>query len=73
MKTNEGGGGIAPPFLTSALDGGGWSASSPNSFIPEEGTVNSTNKIGNKQDTNSEHKVIFLTPFCLGQAVFLNY
>jgi hypothetical protein len=26
--------GIAPPFLTSALDGGEWSASLPGRFIP---------------------------------------
>jgi hypothetical protein len=31
-----GSGGIAPPFLTSALDGGGWSASRPCRFTPEE-------------------------------------
>jgi hypothetical protein len=31
-----GSGGIAPPFLTSALDGGEWSASSHCLFIPEE-------------------------------------
>jgi hypothetical protein len=29
-----GSGGIAPPFLTSALDGGGWSASRPDRFGP---------------------------------------
>jgi hypothetical protein len=34
MKTYRGGGGgdIAPPFLTSALDGGEWSASHPGRF-----------------------------------------
>jgi hypothetical protein len=31
-----GGGGIAPTFLTSALDGGEWSASCPSHFIPGE-------------------------------------
>jgi hypothetical protein len=31
-----GNGGIAPPFLASALDGGEWSASCPGRFIPEE-------------------------------------
>jgi hypothetical protein len=29
-----GSGGIAPPFLTSALDGGEWSASRPGRYIP---------------------------------------
>jgi hypothetical protein len=29
-------GGIAPPFLTSALDGGEWSASSLGRFTPKE-------------------------------------
>jgi hypothetical protein len=29
-------GGIAPPFLTSALDGGEWSASRPGRFTPRE-------------------------------------
>jgi hypothetical protein len=33
MKTYSGGG-IAPPFLTSALDGGEWSASRPGRFTP---------------------------------------
>jgi hypothetical protein len=28
--------GIAPPFLTSALDGGEWSISSPGCFTPRE-------------------------------------
>jgi hypothetical protein len=32
----RGSGGIAPPFLTSALDEGKWSASSPGHFIPRE-------------------------------------
>jgi hypothetical protein len=37
MKTLEGGGGsIAPPFLTSALDGGKWRASCPWVFTPGE-------------------------------------
>jgi hypothetical protein len=31
-----GSGGIAPPFLTSALDGGEWSVSRPCRFTPEE-------------------------------------
>jgi hypothetical protein len=31
-----GSGGIAPPLLTSALDGGEWSASRPGRFIPGE-------------------------------------
>jgi hypothetical protein len=31
-----GSGGIAPPFLTSALDGGEWSASSTGRFTPGE-------------------------------------
>jgi hypothetical protein len=35
MKT-YGGGGKGPPFLTSALDGGDWSASCPRRFIPKE-------------------------------------
>jgi hypothetical protein len=35
MKT-WGSGGIAPPFLTSALDGGEWSASRPYRFTPGE-------------------------------------
>jgi hypothetical protein len=36
MKTC-GGGGIAPPFLTSALDGGEWSASGSVRLTPGEG------------------------------------
>jgi hypothetical protein len=40
-----GSGGRAPPFLTSALDGGKWSASRPCSFTPEE-TVPGTHCIG---------------------------
>jgi hypothetical protein len=36
MKTYGGSGGIATPFLTSALDGGEWSASSPGRFTPRE-------------------------------------
>jgi hypothetical protein len=36
MKTYGGSGGIAPPFLTSALDGGEWSGSHPGRFIPGE-------------------------------------
>jgi hypothetical protein len=35
MKT-WGSGGIAPPFLTSALDGGEWSASRPGRYTPRE-------------------------------------
>jgi hypothetical protein len=31
-----GSGGIAPPFLTSALNGGDWSDSLPGHFIPSE-------------------------------------
>jgi hypothetical protein len=31
-----GSGGIVPPFLTLALDGGEWSASCPGRFIPGE-------------------------------------
>jgi hypothetical protein len=31
-----GGGGVAPPFLTSALDGGEWSASHPGRFTSWE-------------------------------------
>jgi hypothetical protein len=34
MKTYEGSGGTAPPFLTSALDGGERSASGPRRFTP---------------------------------------
>jgi hypothetical protein len=37
--------GIAPPFLTSGLDGGLWSASRPGRFIPEE-RAHSTHYIG---------------------------
>jgi hypothetical protein len=44
MKT-WGSGGIAPPFLTSALDGGEWSASRPCCFIPGE-RAPSTHSIG---------------------------
>jgi hypothetical protein len=36
MKAYGGGGGIAPPFLTSALDGGEWSASLPCRFTRGE-------------------------------------
>jgi hypothetical protein len=35
MKT-YGGGGTAPPILTSALDGGQWSDSRPDRFTPGE-------------------------------------
>jgi hypothetical protein len=35
MKARDSGG-IAPPFLTSALDGGEWSASRPGSFTTGE-------------------------------------
>jgi hypothetical protein len=35
MKT-WGSGGIAPPFLTSVLNGGEWSAARPSRFIPRE-------------------------------------
>jgi hypothetical protein len=38
-------GGIAPPFLISAQDGGEWSASRPCLFIPEE-RVRTTHWIG---------------------------
>jgi hypothetical protein len=38
-------GGTAPPFLTSALDGGKWSASCPSHFIPKERPTG-TNCIG---------------------------
>jgi hypothetical protein len=31
-----GSGGVAPPFLTSILDGGEWSDSSPSRFTPGE-------------------------------------
>jgi hypothetical protein len=34
METYGGGGNIAPPFLTSALDGGEWSASHPTRLPP---------------------------------------
>jgi hypothetical protein len=36
MKAYWGSGGIAPRILTSALDGGEWSASRPNCFICRE-------------------------------------
>jgi hypothetical protein len=36
MKTFEGVGGIAPSFLTSAVDGGEWSASLPARFYRRE-------------------------------------
>jgi hypothetical protein len=36
MKTYWGSGGIAPPFLTSALDGGEWSFSRTGRFTPGE-------------------------------------
>jgi hypothetical protein len=36
---------IAPPFLTSILDGNDWSASGPGRLIPGERTP-STNRIG---------------------------
>jgi hypothetical protein len=36
MKMNGGGGGIAPAFLTSALDGGERSASRTSRFTPRE-------------------------------------
>jgi hypothetical protein len=35
-KAEMGGGGIVPPFLTSALDGGEWSASRYDPFTPGE-------------------------------------
>jgi hypothetical protein len=34
METYGGGGSVSPPFLTSALDGGEWSASRPGSLTP---------------------------------------
>jgi hypothetical protein len=37
MKTCGGSGGIAPTFLTSALDGGEWSTSRPCRFTPGKG------------------------------------
>jgi hypothetical protein len=40
-----GSGGIAQKFLTSALDGGQWSAPRPGGFTPEERTLN-THRIG---------------------------
>jgi hypothetical protein len=40
-----GGGRIAPPFLTSALDGGEWSASRPSRFTPR-GNAPGTHWIG---------------------------
>jgi hypothetical protein len=40
-----GSGGIAPPLLTLALDGGSWSASRPGCFTPGE-TAPGTNWIG---------------------------
>jgi hypothetical protein len=36
IREHMGSGGIAPPFLTSTLDGGEWSASRPGSFIRRE-------------------------------------
>jgi hypothetical protein len=36
MKIYYGSGGMAPPLLTSALDGGKWSALSPGRFTPGE-------------------------------------
>jgi hypothetical protein len=36
METYRGSGGIAPPFLNSALDGGEWSASLPGQFTTVE-------------------------------------
>jgi hypothetical protein len=36
MKAYGESGGIAPPFLSSALDGGEWSAWRPGHFIPGE-------------------------------------
>jgi hypothetical protein len=38
MEAYWGSGGIAPHFLTSALDGGEWSASRPGRFTPRERT-----------------------------------
>jgi hypothetical protein len=51
MKT-WGSGGIAPTSLTSALDGGEWSASRPCHFIPWEG-VPDTHWIGGWVDPQS--------------------
>jgi hypothetical protein len=39
-------GGIAPPFMTSVLDGGEWSASLPGRFTPEEITPGTSWKRG---------------------------
>jgi hypothetical protein len=39
MKTYWRNGGVAPRILTSALDGGEWSASSPGRFTPRERTL----------------------------------
>jgi hypothetical protein len=38
--------GIAPPLLTSALDGGEWSASRPSRFIPGERALSTNWMVG---------------------------
>jgi hypothetical protein len=52
MKTYEGSGGIAPLFLTLALDGGEWSPSRPGRFIP------GTNWIGSWVGPRAGSKII---------------
>jgi hypothetical protein len=49
MKT-WGNGGVAPPFFTSALDGGEWSASRPSRFTPEAKAPTRTHCIGSWVD-----------------------
>jgi hypothetical protein len=41
MKTVWGNGGIVPPSLPSALNGGEWSASHPSRFTPRKGALGS--------------------------------
>jgi hypothetical protein len=51
-----GSGGIVPPVLTKALDGGQWSASRPDSFSPEEavaGTQLTADWVGSRADLDA--------------------
>jgi hypothetical protein len=54
-----GSGGIVPPFLTSALDGGEWSASPPSRFTPGQrapGTHWMGGWVGHRTDLESVEK-----------------
>jgi hypothetical protein len=66
-----GGGGIAPTFLTSALEGGEWSASRPGRFTPMErapgthwigGGVGPQSRSGNGGEEKNSQPLLGLEP-----------